>query len=86
MANFADATEDSVSLVRSGHGRYKAPEIFEASAGNGKIRHTEFSDVFSLGMLMWHVSVPRTPPGGRAYSWPALFLDQFWSQALQRGA
>lgn len=61
LSNFSDSTSATATLSRTGATRYKAPEIHVAEAGIGEVRHTNASDVFSLGMVVWHIYSGQHP-------------------------
>ncbi|KIP03003.1 hypothetical protein PHLGIDRAFT_78235, partial [Phlebiopsis gigantea 11061_1 CR5-6] len=95
VANFADSTQASVSLTRTGASRWMAPEILVAEQEDGPVRPTPASDVFSFGMLMLqiHTAAPpfaMLPPGrikhkiinGERPPRPAAMADALW-QILQ---
>ena len=61
LSNFSDSSPATASLSRTGATRYKAPEIHRAEEKVGVIVHTKASDVFSLGMVAWHVRTFTSP-------------------------
>ena len=61
VANFADSTQASVSLTRTGASRWMAPEILMAEQEDGPVQATPASDVFSFGMLILQVRSSPMP-------------------------